>query len=215
MLALGALLAAKVEFRSPYSNDVFYGYGICVTTVILVTMTVSLVFYRDLAIPEHRRRRTTSEGSRAYGPPPLVSCIVAVHNETRLVTSCVESMVGQSYVNKEVIVIDDASTDGTVEVLRELGKRLPITLLELPENRGKKGALAAGLLASSGSIIAFADSDTIWSPDALALAIPIFEYDADIGAVSGHCRALNAYSGFLAKVQDTWYEGQFSRPESL
>jgi cellulose synthase/poly-beta-1,6-N-acetylglucosamine synthase-like glycosyltransferase len=209
VLALGALLAAKVEFRSPYSNDIFYGYGICVTTVILVTMTVSLVFYRDLAIPEHRRRRTTSEGSRAAGPPH-VSCIVAVHNEARLVTSCVESMVGQSYENKEIIVIDDASTDGTIEVLRDLRKRLPITLFELPVNRGKKGALAAGLLASNGSIIAFADSDTIWNPDALALAIPIFGYDADIGAVSGHCRALNAYSGFLAKVQDTWYEGQFA-----
>ena len=40
--------------------------------------------------------------------------------------------------------------------------------------------------------------------------MPIFEADPEVGAVSGHCRALNADENFLTKIQDTWYEGQFS-----
>ena len=106
--------------------------------------------------------------------------------------------------------MDDASTDNTVRVLRELSERYPIRLIELPVNQGKKGALAAGLLESRGSVIAFADSDTVWERAALQVAVPIFEADPEVGAVSGHCRALNRAASFLTKVQDTWYEGQFS-----
>jgi cellulose synthase/poly-beta-1,6-N-acetylglucosamine synthase-like glycosyltransferase len=210
VLALAVLLASKVEFRSPYSNDAFYIYGICVTAVVTVTMTVSLAFYRD---PAEAGGGCVAQGAAAQSGQvdlPLVSCIVAVHNEKELIGRCVAAMAGQSYRNKEVIVVDDASTDGTVEVLRHLAQRYPITLMELADNRGKKGALAAGLLRSSGSIIAFADSDTVWQHDAVARAVPIFDGDPEIGAVSGHCRALNADANFLTKVQDTWYEGQFS-----
>ena len=65
-------------------------------------------------------------------------------------------------------------------------------------------------MRSAGTIIAFADSDTVWHPAAVARGVPIFEDDPDVGAVSGHCRALNADVNFLTRVQDSWYEGQFS-----
>jgi cellulose synthase/poly-beta-1,6-N-acetylglucosamine synthase-like glycosyltransferase len=207
VLALGVLLAVKVEFKNPNSNDAFYAYGIAVTATILVTMTVSFALYRDPALVA----RGQAGGAAGTGTvQPLVSCIVAVYNEEDLVRRCVASMVSQTYQNTEIIVVDDASTDGTAMVLRELSERYPIRFIELPANRGKKGALATGLLESSGSVIAFADSDTVWEPDALELAVPIFEADQEVGAVSGHCRALNRDLNFLTKVQDTWYEGQFS-----
>jgi cellulose synthase/poly-beta-1,6-N-acetylglucosamine synthase-like glycosyltransferase len=206
VLALGLLLAIKAEFKNPNSNDVFYAYGVMVTAVIFVIMTISLTLYRDPAQVAQMRLRTEP----AQRKDSLVSCIVAVHNEEDLITRCIISMLNQSYWNFEVIVIDDASTDGTVRVLRELRERFAFRLIELPVNRGKKGALAVGVLNSTGSIIAFADSDTVWERDALARAVPVFENDPDIGAVSGHCRALNRDTNFLTKVQDTWYEGQFS-----
>ena len=86
----------------------------------------------------------------------------------------------------------------------------PITLIELPVNRGKKGALSAGVLRAHGSIVAFADSDTVWARDAVEMAVPIFLGNPDVGAVSGHCRALNADNNLLTKIQDSWYEGQYS-----
>jgi cellulose synthase/poly-beta-1,6-N-acetylglucosamine synthase-like glycosyltransferase len=209
-LALAFLLAVKIEFKNPNSNDAFYAYGIAVTSVIFVTMVVSFAFYRDPAVLARQRlaRQAASTGQAAAAP--LVSCIVAVHNEEQLVGQCVASMASQNYPDTEIIVVDDASTDGTVLVLRGLAEKYPIRLIELPVNRGKKGALAAGLLVSRGSVIAFADSDTVWDPDALTHAVPVFAADPDVGAVSGHCRVLNRDLNFLTKVQDTWYEGQFS-----
>lgn len=210
VLALLCLLVVKVEFKNPDSNDAFYAYGIGVTAVVFITMAVSFGFYKDPALVAQASKDASSIASLFRDNYPLVSCVVAVHNEKSLVARCVTSMASQTYPNLEVIVIDDASTDGTPEVLRQLASTYDITLLELKQNCGKKRALAAGLMEARGSIVAFADSDTVWARDAVARAVPIFVTDADVGAVSGHCRALNSGDTLLTKIQDSWYEGQFS-----
>lgn len=210
VLGLATLLAVKLEFRNPASNLAFYAYGIAVTAVILVIMTISLAFYRDPALLALARQPALHGARPSRSDWPLVSCIVAVHNEEDLVGQCIASMAAQTYPNTEMIVVNDASTDNTLAVLRELAGRYPIQLVELASNRGKKKALSAGLMRAQGSIIAFADSDTVWAPDVLELAVPIFAADEDIGAVSGHCRALNGSANLLTKIQDSWYEGQFS-----
>lgn len=209
VLALLALLVVKLEFKNPHSNYAFWTYGILVTTVVLVTMTVAFQFYRDPALVV-RAGRPELDPASGLGTWPLVSCIVAVHNEEAIVARCIGSIAMQTYLHKEIIVIDDASTDNTVSILRELTHLYPITLIELPVNRGKKGALSAGVLRARGSVIAFADSDTVWAPDAVEMAVPIFVGYPDVGAVSGHCRALNGDSNVLTKIQDSWYEGQYS-----
>jgi cellulose synthase/poly-beta-1,6-N-acetylglucosamine synthase-like glycosyltransferase len=209
VLGLLTLLVVKFEYKQHHSNYVFYGYGIAVTAVVLMVMSTSLALYRDPAVTA--RLRLAQTGRRDdVDLHPLVSCVVAVHNEEDVIGQCIASMAAQTYQNTEIIVIDDASTDSTLTVLRTLATEYSIRLVELPANRGKKAALAAGLLQTRGSIIAFADSDTVWAPHALEMAVPIFVADPDVGAVSGHCRALNSNASFLAKVQDTWYEGQFS-----
>jgi len=210
VLALLLLLAVKVEFKNPNSNFGFYAYGIAVTTVILVTMAVSFGRYRDQALVARTMRPDLDLRAGLRSDWPLVSCIVAVHNEQVLVAHCIASMVKQTYPNTEIIVVDDASDDATPATLREIAQSSPIKLIELPVNGGKKRALSVGLLHASGSIVAFADSDTVWAKDALELAVPIFMADENVGAVSGHCRALNGSLNLLTKIQDSWYEGQFS-----
>lgn len=209
VLALATLLALKIEFRNPDANFAFYAYGIMVTTVILVTMTISFAFYRDPAVVARVRKPELSTAT-ALRSGPLVSCIVAVHNEEALVRQCIASMAAQTYPHKEIIVVDDASTDNTPAVLRELASKYQITLIELPQNCGKKRALAAGLLQAQGSIIAFSDSDSVWAIDVVEVAVPIFLADENVGAVSGHCRASNGGVNIFTKIQDSWYEGQFS-----
>jgi len=210
VLALALLLALKIEFKNPDSNDAFYAYGLTVTAVILVTMTISFALYRDPAFVARAAHPELDPASGSSTNWPLVSCIVAVHNEEVVIRQCIASMAAQTYPNTEIIVVDDASTDDTSAVLRELARNYPITLVELTANQGKKGALCAGLLQATGSIIAFADSDTVWAHDAIEIAVPIFLADEDVGAVSGHCRALNGGTNLLTRIQDSWYEGQFS-----
>jgi hypothetical protein len=169
VLALLTLLVVKVEFKSPSSNYAFWTYGILVTAVVSTTMTVAFAFYRDPALVARARRPDLATVPGRVGWP-LVSCVVAVHNEEVLVTRCLASMAAQTYPNIEIIVVDDASTDRTAAILRELARTQPVTLIELPVNRGKKGALGAGLQRARGSLIAFADSDTVWEPDAVEMA---------------------------------------------
>src|SRR5208282_2915379 len=76
VLALALLLATKIEFKNPDSNDAFYAYGVLVTAVVFVVMTVSLAFYRDPAAVA-RARIAARETQVRY---PLISCIVAIHN---------------------------------------------------------------------------------------------------------------------------------------
>jgi len=210
VLALATLLTIKLEFRNPDSNIVFYAYGILVTTVILTTMTISFGFYRDPALTARSRLSALNVAGIPGSAQPLVSCIVAVHNDEVLIRQCIASMAAQTYSNREIIVIDDASTDGTPSTLRRLKHKYLFTLIELSENCGKKRALATALRRARGSIIAFSDSDSVWAPDAVESAVPIFLGDEDVGAVSGHCRALNGGANVLTKIQDSWYEGQFS-----
>jgi cellulose synthase/poly-beta-1,6-N-acetylglucosamine synthase-like glycosyltransferase len=83
-------------------------------------------------------------------------------------------------------------------------------VLAMPRNVGKKRALAGAMLEAEGDIFAFSDSDSVWAPDALERTVGALVADDTIGAVSGHCRALNRDRNLLTRVQDTWYEGQFS-----
>jgi cellulose synthase/poly-beta-1,6-N-acetylglucosamine synthase-like glycosyltransferase len=207
LFCLGLFLSAKVFFRLPGSSDLLYGYGVAVTSVVTLQMFIAIKRYRDPALIAEPagEESTTQEASTV-----LVSCLVAVHNEIDDVEACLRSMVGQTHPATEVIVVDDASTDGTGNHLEELATRLPIKLVRLETNVGKKAALAQAMLLANGEIIAFTDSDSIWAPTAIESCVRAFGADPDVGAISGHCRASNAEKNLLTRMQDSWYEGQFS-----
>src|SRR6185312_13406359 len=71
VLALLALLLVKLEFKSPHSNDVFYAYGILVTAVILITMSVAFGFYRDPALVVRSKRPDMDPAVRPDAAWPL------------------------------------------------------------------------------------------------------------------------------------------------
>lgn len=206
ILMLAVFVAIKCLFRLPNSDTVLFTYGICVTSTVFLQMVISVFLYRDLSLDNDSDAAPRPD----VGEAPLVSCLVAVHNELEVVEACIASMTSQTYLNKEVIVVDDASTDGTGDLLERLATTYPITVIRLETNVGKKRALGAGMLASKGSILAFTDSDSTWAPDALEKVARIMTANPDIGAVSGHCRAMNAEVNFWTRMQDSWYEGQFS-----
>lgn len=208
VLALFAFLVTKAFFYVGGSDSLFFIYGLTVTSVVLTQFAVALFLYTD---PYQRAQEFAKAGAVPFDSDKryLVSCLVAVFNEEAIIEKCVASICEQTYPNKEIIFVDDCSTDRTGEILLDLEKRYPIKVITSAQNGGKKRALCKATLAAKGDILAFTDSDSLWKPDALEKVVEIFRYLPEVGAVSGHCRALNGGKNFLTKVQDSWYEGQY------
>lgn len=102
----------------------------------------------------------------------LVSVIIPAYNRAHTVAETVESVLGQSYTNLEVIVVDDGSRDNTQEVLRSYGTRIQNIR---QENAGQMVARNRGIAASHGDIITFLDSDDIWLPTCVERHVSILQ----------------------------------------
>jgi glycosyltransferase involved in cell wall biosynthesis len=87
---------------------------------------------------------------------PLVSIIIPCYNCEKWVRQAVESCLHQTYSNTEVIAVDDGSTDGSLEVLRQF---LPRIRLEIGPNLGGNSARNRGFGLSAGEFIGYLDAD--------------------------------------------------------
>lgn len=95
---------------------------------------------------------------------PLVSVIIPAHNSGRWIAECIRSVVAQTYSNLEIIVIDDGSTDDTVEIIK--GLDIKLNLIQ-QENRGVSCARNAGIEKAAGEYIAFLDGDDLLEEDSV------------------------------------------------
>src|SRR5215217_1494790 len=86
---------------------------------------------------------------------PLISVIIPCYNQAKYLGEAIESVLGQTYRNFEIIVVDDGSTDDTVEVAGSYGE---VECVE-QENRGLAEARNAGVRASKGEYLVFLDAD--------------------------------------------------------
>ncbi len=93
----------------------------------------------------------------------LVSAVIITHNRKDLVMRAIESVLTQTYTNIECIVVDDASTDGTVELLSS-SEDINYIYIPKSESRGGNHARNVGIAASHGVYVAFLDDDDYWLP---------------------------------------------------
>jgi glycosyltransferase involved in cell wall biosynthesis len=112
---------------------------------------------------------------------PLVSLIVPTYNRRRWIGECLESIARQSYRNFEVIVVDDRSSDGTVEWLRSSSPYDFVRVHEQEKNGGASVARNTGIGLSKGELIAFIDSDDLLEPDHLKTAVTAFQNYPNLG----------------------------------
>jgi glycosyltransferase involved in cell wall biosynthesis len=148
-----------------------------------------------------------SESSSASGAgakdagPCVFSIIIPAFNEEKMIGRCLDSIARLDYPKDafEVIVVDNGSTDQTVEIARSFGGRLAISVLVRP--RVYISALRnAGASAAKGRIFAFLDADMLVPPDWLRQAETIFA-QANAGVTGGHCSA-PADSSWVAR---SWF----------
>jgi glycosyltransferase involved in cell wall biosynthesis len=111
----------------------------------------------------------------------LLTVVVPVFNEQRTVGECLRRVVSAPF-DKEILVVDDASTDASAAIVRELSRQHPeIRLLTHAVNRGKGAALRTGIAAAAGDILIIQDADLEYDPaDYPALVRPIAARHADV-----------------------------------
>lgn len=114
---------------------------------------------------------------------PLVSVIIPVYNGAAVVVDAVRSMLQQSFQNLEILVVDDGSQDGTVQILRQTFNDDRLHLIEHGTNLGAALARNTGLGKAAGSIIAFLDADDISMPHRIEAQLHYLDQHKDVGAV--------------------------------
>ena len=115
---------------------------------------------------------------------PLVSIVIPNYNGGLFLLESVSSALAQDYPNFEIIIVDDGSTDNSVEVLDSF--RNKIIVIE-KENFGAASARNLGILAASGEFVAFLDSDDLWEPNKLTMQMK-YMLDANLDLVYCHGR---------------------------
>lgn len=122
----------------------------------------------------------------------LVSVVITNYNHAQYIEACLDSIKNQTYKNIEIIIIDDASTDNSVEVINKwidnnknsLAKQDLVTCISLPRNSGFAGAVSLGFFLARGEFIACQDSDDLSHPERIEMQVKFLKENPAI-LVSG------------------------------
>ena len=104
-------------------------------------------------------------------PPPLVSVICLCYNHARFVQEAIQSVVNQSYSNIQLILVDDASTDNSVAVIREIIRNRSVEFISLQMNVGNCQAFNRGLSVAKGEFIIDLAADDVLLPDRVEVGV--------------------------------------------
>lgn len=124
---------------------------------------------------------------RASQPPSDISVVIPVYNRERDIRRAIASVLRQTLPPREVIVVDDGSTDSTDAAVRAIGDPR-LRLIRHERNLGAAAARNTGVTAAAGTWIAFLDSDDEWAPDKLARQLQRI--------VNAPIRAVGAITGY-------------------
>ena len=121
---------------------------------------------------------------------PLVSVIVPSYNQGDYIRYTIKSVLNQDYQNWELIVVDGASTDSTVAILKEYGKEARIKWVSEPDD-GPFHAYNKGLERSQGELVGFLESSDTYEPEVLSRALTEFLSDPNLALVGGVTKEVN------------------------
>jgi len=143
----------------------------------------------------------------------MVSVIVPVKNEADRISSCLDSILAQTYKDYEIIVVDDGSTDGTIDIVKSYIEKNPDKIrLLFGLGLGPGYARNLGVKAARGEILAFIDGDDEINPTYLESIIKHFENPR----IAGVFVRIIFHSGpkLWSRVQDAWKWMRWSRETS-
>lgn len=122
----------------------------------------------------------------------LVSIVIPVHNGEKYIKESIDSCLAQTYSNIEIIVVDDKSTDNTLEILKGYGEKIKVFPVE--KQNGLGNVINIGIRASKGKYIARMDADDIMYPDRIEKQVEYLENNPSCVAVGGQIDVINENS---------------------
>ncbi len=140
---------------------------------------------------------------------PMVSVIIPVYNSEKWIRKCIESVTSQSLRDLEIICINDGSTDGSADIIREYSRGDDRIILIDQENKGVSEARNAGLNTATGKYLAFVDSDDILEPEAIETLYRRME-ERSLDLLSFNTRAFSNYRD-LKQTAKTENDNYYSR----
>lgn len=127
---------------------------------------------------------------------PLVSVVIATWNRKADVLETIQSVYDQDYQPVEIVVVDNGSTDNTVESVRAAYP--DVTLVALHENAGATRGRNAGIKAARGEIVFLLDSDASMGVDSISSVVKKFQEAPAVGAIA--CKVVNFYTRQLDRT---------------
>ena len=188
------------------AHELFYAllnftfYYPLVMSILWITAALYYFFYRE------REVKTRPDQPPEHEVWPSVSFIVPCHNESENIRDTVHSLLNQDYPDFEIIVINDASTDATEEVLSELtSQHKQVRVIQFAQNQGKAMGLRVASLAARNEILVCLDGDALLTTQATRWLAHHFIIGPRVGAVTGNPRVRNRTT-LLGRIQ----VGEFS-----
>jgi cellulose synthase/poly-beta-1,6-N-acetylglucosamine synthase-like glycosyltransferase len=132
---------------------------------------------------------------------PKVSIIIPAYNEEKVIVETIEALIESKYPKKEILLVDDGSTDNTLIIAMQYRDKIKIFH---KENGGKASALNYGLNYSTGEIIVVVDADTIVGRHAINEIVKELDADHEIAAIAGNCKVRNR-TNWITKCQALEY----------
>lgn len=125
---------------------------------------------------------------------------MAAYNAEQYIELAIESVLQQSFSDLELVIVNDGSTDQTLDVINKFAIQDNRIKVLSQENQGQTVAKNEGIRASSGDFIGFCDADDIWTKDKLRKQLNVFEQDLKVGVVYTDTASIDA-SGQFIKVR--------------
>jgi glycosyltransferase involved in cell wall biosynthesis len=122
---------------------------------------------------------------------PRVTLVTAVYNGEKYLEATIRSIVGQGYPNLEYIIVDDGSTDATVEIIRKYESQLTCWFSQ--ENRGLYAALNAGFARSTGEIMGWLNSSDLLHVNGLFVVGSVFAALREVEWITGRPSSFSAH----------------------
>ena len=134
-------------------------------------------------LTEHPQVETRDIATAAF-ESPVISIIMPTWNRAGIVGAAIRSVQAQAFTDWELLIVDDGSEDDTADVIAGFAKDSRIRYVRLP-HAGQCAARNHGQSIAKGALIAYLDSDNLWYPDFLRVAVNLFTYRSDISCAYG------------------------------